>query len=43
MTLFHLFVQIMGEEGFVVRLRGLPWSATPEDVEKFFDGENVYF
>ncbi|XP_076439927.1 heterogeneous nuclear ribonucleoprotein F-like [Babylonia areolata] len=28
----------MGEEGFVVRCRGLPWTATPEDVVKFFEG-----
>ncbi|KAL8597449.1 hypothetical protein ACOMHN_050947 [Nucella lapillus] len=27
----------MGEEGFVVRCRGLPWSAQPEDVVKFFE------
>ncbi|XP_013408423.1 heterogeneous nuclear ribonucleoprotein H3 [Lingula anatina] len=38
------------EEGFIVRVRGLPWSATPEEIVKFFsdcnipDGENgVHF
>ena len=28
----------MGDEGFVVRLRGLPWSTTIEEVETFFKG-----
>ena len=28
-------------EEFVVRIRGLPWSATIEDVQKFFNGCRV--
>lgn len=24
------------EEGYVLRVRGLPWSATPEEVLQFF-------
>ncbi|XP_045104186.1 heterogeneous nuclear ribonucleoprotein H2-like isoform X2 [Portunus trituberculatus] len=30
-----------GDEETVVRVRGLPWSATVEDVLKFFDGVNI--
>lgn len=26
------------DDGFVVRLRGLPWAATPEEVVRFFAG-----
>ncbi|XP_043189168.1 heterogeneous nuclear ribonucleoprotein H2-like isoform X2 [Amphibalanus amphitrite] len=29
------------DEGYVVRARGLPWSATEEDVMKFFDNVNI--
>ncbi|XP_037069007.1 heterogeneous nuclear ribonucleoprotein H2-like [Pollicipes pollicipes] len=29
------------EEGFVIRVRGLPWSATEDDIIKFFDNVNV--
>ncbi|GFT04100.1 heterogeneous nuclear ribonucleoprotein H [Trichonephila clavipes] len=29
------------EEGFVVRVRGLPWSATKEEIQKFFTDVNI--
>lgn len=31
----------LNEEGYVVRIRGLPWSCTQEEVASFFSGENT--
>ena len=33
----------MSEDGFIVRARGLPWSATAEDIVTFFSGEYLVF
>ena len=27
-------------DGYVVRLRGLPWAANEKEIVKFFDGKN---
>lgn len=32
----------LNEEGYVVRIRGLPWSCTQEEVASFFSGENTH-
>ena len=29
------------EENTIVRVRGLPWQCTDQDVEKFFSGLNI--
>lgn len=35
-------VLIMAEdEGFVVRVRGLPWSCSVDEVARFFSGKNM--
>ena len=28
-------------EGFVLRIRGLPWQATREEIENFFSGNQI--
>ncbi|CAG2173572.1 unnamed protein product, partial [Oppiella nova] len=28
----------MAEDGYVVRIRGLPWQSTREEIVSFFDG-----
>lgn len=30
------------DEGYVVRIRGLPWSCTQEEVASFFSGRNLH-
>lgn len=30
------------DEGYVVRVRGLPWSCTQEEVASFFSGEKIH-
>lgn len=30
----------LNDEGYVVRIRGLPWSCTQEEVAGFFSGKN---
>lgn len=30
----------LNDEGYVVRIRGLPWSCTQEEVASFFSGKN---
>lgn len=32
----------MAEEGFVVRIRGLPWSVSVDEVQRFFAGEHPH-
>lgn len=28
----------MDDEGYIVRIRGLPWSAGPEEIQAFLEG-----
>lgn len=39
-VLQHLRMSL-NDEGYVVRIRGLPWSCTQEEVAGFFAGENI--
>lgn len=36
------FISETMDDGFVCRLRGLPWSATPDDVTEFFGGTHGF-
>lgn len=31
----------MADEGYVVRIRGLPWSCSVDEVQRFFSGMYV--
>lgn len=47
-TTFEYFQNIMSEqqhvhEGNVLRLRGIPWSATEQEIAEFFKGTSVFF
>lgn len=41
--LFEAVRMSLNEEGYVVRIRGLPWSCTQEEVASFFSGENTQY
>lgn len=30
----------MADEGYVVRIRGLPWSCSVDEVQRFFSGKH---
>lgn len=32
----------MADEGYVVRIRGLPWSCSVDEVQRFFSGKYSY-
>lgn len=33
----------MADEGYVVRVRGLPWSCSVDEVQRFFSGTTTQF
>lgn len=33
---------VMADEGYVVRIRGLPWSCSVDEVQRFFSGKHFY-
>lgn len=42
-ALFSVAVRMsLSEEGYVVRIRGLPWSCTQEEVASFFSGVKTH-
>ena len=38
----HRLKMSHNDEGYVVRIRGLPWSCTQEEVASFFSGEDSF-
>lgn len=35
---FQQLQPVMSDEGYVVRIRGLPWSCSVDEVQRFFSG-----
>lgn len=33
---------VMADEGYVVRIRGLPWSCSVDEVQRFFSGKHSF-